>query len=261
MGRGLKLTVACVLLLSSAFAGCLVYDDDPFMEIVDEEYAVDEGTVVDVVCASGDVDITAWTGENVTLHAEVLDQVDVVGTLDAGLLLIETVFGEDAHDVSVQITVQVPVHTFVGNVTTQNGMIQLTGTRGNSTLTSSNGWITVDDVDGFIEATSVNGRIEIHRTTGIRNITATNADINIEVHDLPGNTTITTSNSAIVVNIRRDVDATVRMTTQNGLIDFHEELLTTTLVQTSRVEGVMGEGGDTLTISTVNGDIYFYMLL
>ena len=250
-------------------SGCVDPGAGVERETVDLDHAISLGGQVSVVSENGRIQVRTTNEDRVLVHAvkeswggeSMFDLVDIVFTGDLNDLWVSVEFDPGAQDISVDLTVRVPASAEVVLVSTDNGDIDITGTRGNATLTTLNGWVFADGVRGFLEISTRNGRVEVTDTTGLGNVTAMNGDLRMDVQALKGDVEFRAYNGAISVDVSPDIDADVVITTTNGRIQFHDTVLDASLVLSNRVEGKVGSGGTDLTVTTVNGEIYFYHLL
>jgi DUF4097 and DUF4098 domain-containing protein YvlB len=258
-----------LLVMVMLSSGCVNPEEGVIRDTVDLDHLISDGGRVSIENENGNIQVGTTTGDRVLVEAEKassageaqFDLVDVVFEDDGTDLLLKVVFEPEARGISVNLDVQVPDTARVVLVSSDNGNIDLVGTRGNTTLTTLNGWVTVDGVQGFVEASSSNGRVEVLDTTGVGNVTTSNGDLRLDVRALAGNVTLSAFNGAVSLFVSPAVDADVVITTNNGNIDFHDTVLDTTLVEAKRVEGTVGDGGTDLMVTTTNGDVYFYELL
>ncbi|DAC71905.1 MAG TPA: hypothetical protein DSN98_07980 [Thermoplasmata archaeon] len=232
-------------------------------------YAASEQTILTVTNINGQVEITGWDGGNVTVNAvkkssfgkEELDKIKINVTLIGNHLNIETKYtGLATIQGSVDMTIKVPRTIHIESVTTSNGAIQITDTRGDIKTSSSNGAIIIDTVDGYVSAKTSNGRIEVKGTAGIKNIQTSNGAITVEVADFQDNVSIDTSNGAVAVYLNPSVNATLEMTTSNGKITVEGISLNVELLEEAHVIGSLGSGSRRLDIHTSNGNIQLIKL-
>lgn len=260
--------LSLTLLLALLTSGCVGPNAGSETETIDLDHAISAGGRVSVVTENGNIRVLTTTGDRVLVEAEKVtsagrdqfDLVDVVFVGDGMDLMVQVEFDPEASDISVNLEVRVPEDALVVMASTDNGDIDLVETRGNATLTTSNGWVTVTGVEGFVEISSSNGRVEVMDTVGIGDVTTSNGDLRLDVRALAGDVEVRASNGAISLSVSPDVDADVVITTTNGNIDYHDTVLDATLVEPKRVEGTVGEGGTSMTVTTTNGDVYFYEL-
>jgi hypothetical protein len=141
------------------------------------------------------------------------------------------------NDVSVEWEVQVPrgVHLAARTV---NGAVEATGLAGNVIATTVNGSVQVS-TNGIARASTVNGRIDA---------TLGRADWNDDLE-------FETTNGSVVVTINGDLNAHVSASTVNGSIETDYPLEVRGRFSNRRINGTVGSGGRSLSMSTVNGSI------
>ena len=233
------------------------------------EYEADKNTILKVTNINGKIEINSWDGNTVTLDAEISSnrgndelekiQIDVVESNN--VIDIQTKYlGTGNCKASTDMIIKVPTFVTVDMVTTSNGDIRVSETKGNITAHSSNGGITIVDVDGYVALSSSNGDIEVKGTTGIADLDTSNGDIRVRIFDFQENINIGTSNGDINVYINPSLNATIDMTTSNGQISISGVSLNLTTDEEERKVGNLGGSGNTITITTSNGDIYLYKL-
>jgi hypothetical protein len=249
-----------------ATMGCLT--DDIATEDFDGEYDAPAGTIVTVDNRNGGIEIEAYVGDKVILHAvkrstageDELEEVDIVVTEGTGEIIIETQYSTTNPKVSVNMEIKVPKDVLVDDVHTSNGAIVLRDTVGNTTLDTSNGGITVEGVEGYVWAETSNGAIEIKDTTGIGDVSSSNGAIDVEISGLAGNVNVRTSNGAITARISQSLDADLDIETNNGDVDVHDLAIDDMSATDQHVTGKLGAGGFELEISSSNGNIDLYKL-
>jgi len=233
------------------------------------EYEANENTVLKVTTLNGQIEITAWDGDNVSFNAvkkssfgqEELDNVEINVIESENQIEIEAKYiGQRTTTPSVDMNIKVPRNVTVDSATTSNGAVQISGTKGDVKATSSNGAILIENVDGYVSATTSNGRIEIKGTTGIKDLQSSNLGIYAEVYDFQENISISTSNGGITVYINPSLNADIDMTTSNGQISISGITLNLTTDEEKHKEGTLGDGGNKISIQTSNGGIILYEL-
>jgi len=262
-----KLIIAVIILLlgSVGLTGCIGQASKEF----NEEYETNENTILKVANINGDVEIIRWDGNTVTLDAKIssykgndeLEKIIINVNESYNLIDIETKYlGTGKVEVSTDMIIKVPTLVTVDKVTTSNGDVQISGTKGNTTVHSSNGEITITDVNGYVTASSSNGDIEIKDTTGIADLDTSNGDIYVEIFDFQENISIDSSNGGISIYINPSFNATINMSTSNGQISIAGISLNLTTDEEKYKVGNLGEGGNTITITNSNGNINLYKL-
>jgi len=254
------------LLLIAGFSGCV---GPQVSEHFDESYLVNEHTILKVININGQVEITGWDSRNVTVNAvkhssfgqEELDKIEIDVTTLGNYLTIETKYtGSSILQGSVDYDIKVPRNLSIESVTTSNGAILITNSKGDVTIQSSNGAILVDNVNGYVTAQTSNARIEVRNTIGIGDIHTSNGALTIEVADIRDNVSIDTSNAAINVYLNSSLNATIEMMTSNNRITIEGISVNVTLSEDTHVLGTLGSNGKRIDIHTSNAKIQLFAL-
>ncbi len=254
------------VVLSGCFSGCV---GPGVTDYFNGEYPVDEQTIVSVSNINGQVEITGWSGDNVTVYAvktstlgeEELRNVNISVTQIGNHLEIETKYtGQKFIQAGVEYSIKVPFNTTIGTIITSNGGIQISNTKGDIIASSSNGAIIMENVDGVVSATTSNGHIEILNTTGVSDIRTSNAAITAEVQSIPDDVSIETSNGAVTVYVNPLLNATLEMTTSNAKVKLQDLTLNISLLEDTHVIGTLGVDGQKIDIHTSNANIYLNKL-
>jgi DUF4097 and DUF4098 domain-containing protein YvlB len=141
------------------------------------------------------------------------------------------------NDVVVHWTIKVPAGVlFSGH--TVNGDASAEGMRADADVHTVNGSVRVSTT-GYAEASTVNGSVDA---------TFGRADWSQPLR-------ISTVNGGITLNLPPDLNAEVRAETVNGDIESDFPLTVAGRFNRHRISGVVGKGGRSLHLSTVNGDI------
>jgi hypothetical protein len=262
------LVIAGILtvLLFSGLNGCI---GPVATETITKTYSASDATVLTVSNFNGLVDITGWNGATVMITAVKkssvgqgdLKNINISVTTSDNHLDIRTIYtGLSTSQPSVDMTLKVPYNVTIDTVTTSNGAIRLSGTKGDSVLSTSNGAILVNHVTGFVSAATSNAYIELKGTTGITGAHTSNAAISAEVHAIRGNVSIDTSNAAITVYLNTSLNATVDMATSNAKVTVQGITLNVSLMEETHVIGTLGTDGHKIEVRTSNANMYLYNL-
>jgi hypothetical protein len=254
------------MFLISVLSGCFGPKSTDYFN---EEYEVDENTVLKVATINGQIELNTYDGDKVLVNAvkkssfgqEELDKIEIIVIEDENELDIEVKYmGQRLTIPSVDMNIKVPKNITIDTVTTSNGAIQISGVKGDIIAISSNGAIIIEDILGFVSATTSNGRIEVKETTGIKDLKSSNLGIYAEINDFKENITISTSNGGITAYINPSLNANIEMSTSNGQITISGLSLNLTTSEEKYKVGKLGEGGNNIDIQTSNGNINLYKL-
>jgi hypothetical protein len=145
--------------------------------------------------------------------------------------------GVKKNDVAVRITVELPRSVPV-EASTVNGGLQISG------------------VSAPVEATTVNGRISVITSAGPVNASTVNGSIDAIMETLTsGDVKLTTVNGSVTAGLPRTINANIDAETVNGRVETDFPVKISGKISTRHLRGVIGSGGPTLKLATVNGSI------
>ena len=145
---------------------------------------------------------------------------------------------------------------------TSNGSVEVNGVAGEVVAHTSNGRIRVDNVRGGLQATTSNGGITalVAPNQDVRPIRLESSNGGIDL-TLPANITsgvrANTSNAGITLHMPGPVNARVAARTSNASVSSDFEVRVEGELNKNHMEGVIGNGGPLLDLSTSNGAIRF----
>lgn len=267
MREKIFLTGIITLFFITGLSGCVGPQET---EYFNGSYVVDDQTILTVSNINGQVEITGWDGDNVTINAvkkstfgkEELDKIQINVTKNGNYLNVKTKYsGLSTIQGSVDMNIKVPRTIHIESVTSSNGQIQIQQAKGNISAESSNGGIFIDTVEGYVSAQTSNGQIQVIGTTGIGNLRTSNGPIIAEVDDYLQDITIETSNGAVMISLNPSLNASIEMTTSNSQITIEGISLDIELSETTHVIGSLGTNGHEIDIRTSNGKIQLLKLL
>lgn len=255
-----------VLVAALLLSGCVLalFSEKEEIDLVID---VEEGAVLEVYNRNGSVNISAWDGDHIDLHAvkrstlgSKPDQVEIEVNSVENSIIIETVYLDDRANVSVSFDLKVPSSLSVEMVESSNGSITVKGTTGDLSARTSNGSVELDEINGEVRARSSNGSIKITGTGAVLQAETSNGKVQVELPEINDNISISSSNGSITVYISLHLDAFLMMNTSNGNIAVHNMTVNISRQTDNSFEGAIGEGGHTVTIKTSNGSIDLYPL-
>lgn len=208
---------------------------------------------------NGPIDVVGGSGDSLVIHAEKSwnasdpQQVQIVPVATERGLTVCAVWqardsrcneGGDYHlsgmaknDIAVRFTVQLPRNIPI-DVSTLNGGLQ------------------VENASAPINAKTINGRISVHTTTGPIDAQTVNGSIEAVMQtSLNGDVRLKTVNGSVSVGLPRDINATIDGETITGRVETDFPLRVTGKISPRHLRGTIGNGGPTLSLSTVNGSI------
>jgi hypothetical protein len=155
---------------------------------------------------------------------------------------------------------QIHVQAFRGNLDAQtsNGPIELLDVEGEVKAHSSNGHIRVDGLRGSLDAGTSNSSIhaKLEQASGPVRLESSNGSIEVA---LPPDASVAvranTSNNSITVHAPGTVNARLVARTSNGSITSDSELRMHGEFDRHHMDGLIGNGGPLIDLSTSNGNI------
>jgi len=243
------LAAALLILISVGFSGCINFDDTPsgpeVKSYFEDEYDTDENSILSVSTVNGLISITSWDGEKIALNAtkktrhgeEDLQNAEIVVSKNGDEITIEIQHSMPIRSRAVDLVIKIP-----NNVTVKS-------------VSSTNGAISVENVKGYVEATTTNGGIEIKGTTGIGKLASTNGGISAELFDIKEDIDIENNNGGVTLFINPIINASIQISTTNGGITVEDEFITETESTSNSFNGILGSGGFSINIITMNGGI------
>jgi hypothetical protein len=267
MKQPLLIVGLLAMLLMGVLSGCI---GPVAIETITRTYAATDATIINVSNFNGQVDITGWNGATVVVTAVKkssvgqadLANINISVTASDNHLDIKTIYtGSSTTQPSVDMTLKVPYNVTMNTVTTSNGQIHLSSTRGDTILATSNGAILVNHAIGFVSAATSNAYIEIKGATGITGAHTSNAAISCEVHAIRDNCSIDTSNAAITVYLSPSLNATVDAATSNARVSLQGITLSIQHMEETHIIGTIGTAVHRIEVRTSNANIYLYNLV
>jgi DUF4097 and DUF4098 domain-containing protein YvlB len=157
---------------------------------------------------------------------------------------------------------QIRVQALRGSVDAQtsNGSVELIDVGGDAKVHTSNGQIRTEGLRGALEAETSNGSIHarLEQVPAGRPVRLETSNSSVEL-SLPPNFAndirVSTSNSGITLHMRYQVNARVMARTTNSSISSDFEVKMQGEFSKNRLEGVIGNGGPLIDLSTSNGNI------
>lgn len=254
-----------------------------------------DGAWLGALTANGDVRVTEAEGTGATVHAEVRRgdpanvSFDVLRDGDRITVCavtpdvrrcdhdgISTRSSRDRDRIVVDLHVTVPrsarIRATSGNgdvrvaaaaleakATSGNGSVDVSRVAGRVDASSGNGAVKVEGVGGPVEASSGNGRVEVDTNRGPVSARSGNGDVRVRMATLaePGDMRFSSGNGSVTVWLPADFSGEVEATTGNGRIstDFTVQSRVQGRVRPNRLEGVIGDGGPRIRLSSGNGSI------
>lgn len=148
--------------------------------------------------------------------------------------------GGSTIDGSVELVITVPASAHVKALRTVNGGLEINGLTGPLRASTVNGGIAAHDLGGDAHISTVNGGVRV-------DFTHLDAAANLEFE---------TVNGSIRVGLPADAGARVKGSVVNGHIESDLPLTLQGAIGKRSLNGTIGDGAASLSVSTVNGSIH-----
>jgi hypothetical protein len=123
-------------------------------------------------------------------------------------------------------------------------------------VSTVNGGLEIDGASAPVEASTVNGRIGVNTSNGPVKATTINGNIDANMQWLTsGDVRLTTVNGSVNAGLPPKVNANIDAETVNGRVETHFPVKISGKISTRHLRGVIGTGGPTVRLVTVNGSI------
>jgi len=280
-----NLLIPVLAAASLGLTGCYIGDFDGGMRYHSDfhySFPLSASGTVNVESFNGSIEITGWDENTVEIDGskwgptqQTADslRIDTDHTPDS--ISIRAVRpAEWRSNLGARFEIKIPRGARLDRVVTSNGRIQAEDGAGPARMRTSNGGIRVQNLRGDLEAQTSNGPVELIGVDGTTFLHTSNGRIHAQ--RLGGGVDATTSNGSIELELPAKLTDNVKAHTSNGGITVRlPELAGARLVaQTSNssiqsdfdvrmagelnkhhLEGVIGNGGPLIDLSTSNGAI------
>jgi hypothetical protein len=119
-----------------------------------------------------------------------------------------------------------------------------------------NGDVTAESLNGDAEGVTVNGSVKVSTTgTAIAKTVNGSLDVTMGRAEFPDGAKFSTVNGGIVLRVPSFLNANLKASVQNGSIESDFPISVTGTIDRRKLEGTIGNGGQDLQVSTVNGSI------
>ena len=270
MKKGLVVFSSVILIIG--LSGCIDLSvETPGPEVrgfIYSEYDASDNTILSVSTVNGEISITSWSGENISLNAtkrskygeDDLDKAEIVVSEIGNEITIEIKHVQPIRTRAVDLDIKIPYNVTLKSASSTNGPIEISNSKGNIVLTNTNGPIDVEDVDGYVKATTTNSGIDIAGTTGVDDLISTNGGISAEIFDIEKDVDIQTTNGGVDLYINPTLNSSIQISTTNGGITVVGDFITETESSTKSFKGIIGSSGYNINVVTLNGGIKIYEL-
>jgi hypothetical protein len=252
--------------LSAAAFLCVVATSTAFAQDYQKSYRLNAGDTISVRNVSGDVIVTGYEGDAVTINAfkegRDRDRVEVIDESAAGGVNLSVRYPRDCDcNASVRFELRVPrgVRFNFGKISTASGNIRLKGLSGQVKVNTASGDVLVEDVAGEINASTASGQMNVRNVAGTVSAQSASGDVHVEIARLEGegDMKFSTASGNVDVSLPSSLDANVHLSTVSGTVktNFPLEVKERQNGPGSSAEGQLGSGARRLRISSASGDV------
>ena len=227
-------------------------------KVFDRTVAAQPRGVVDISNVSGKIDVKGWDRPEVSVHAELEDDVERVDVASEGShTTIKVVLPSHSHGGEARLHVQIPKDSEL-NVSAVSADVTASGVLGAQHLSAVSGEVTAELMGGDAEAKTVSGDIKLkgHGQAVRLRISTVSGDVHVD-HGA-GDFEASTVSGALVVSL--DSARAVRAHSTSGDLRFEGKLTRGATLEASSVSGDLNvrasaEGGYEYEASSFSGDI------
>jgi lia operon protein LiaG len=216
-----------------------------------KNYRIGAGGAVNIRNVSGDVTVTGYSGDTITVTAYKegpdRDQVTIEDSSGGNNVDVRARYPENCNcNVSVRFDVKVPsgISYRYDSITSVSGDVNIANVKGDLHVKSVSGDVSVKGTAGAVNAASVSGDVEVE----IQSLEGADGASNMEFNSVSGD---------VDVKLPGNLDANVRMSTLSGELktDFPLQIEEKERGPGRSANGRLGNGSRSLKLSTVSGDI------
>jgi DUF4097 and DUF4098 domain-containing protein YvlB len=224
-------------------------------------YPLKSGGRLLVETFNGSVEVSGWDQETVDISGakygptqEAADALKVSIDNSPDSVSIRVTRPSDRRgNMGARFVIKIPRAAYVDRILTSNGAIRIEDGSGPARLRTSNAEIRVLALRGGVDAQTSNGPVELIDVDGDAKAHTSNGHIRTE--GLRGALEASTSNSGITLHMPYQVNAQIMARTTNSSISSDFEVRMQGEFSKNRLEGVIGNGGPLIDLSTSNGRI------
>ena len=229
-------------------------------------FPLDAGGKLGVETYNGSVEISGWDQNTVDISGTKYGpteqwadsiQVNVEHTPASVTVRVERPSMHRGNQ-GARLVIHAPRTAVVDYATTSNGAIRVTDAAGPARLRTSNGGIRVIGLGGGLEAHTSNGSItaELDKVDREVHVETSNGSIELRLPQrIRESVRAHTSNGGITVRLPEGLDARVSAHTSNAHVTSDFDVRMQGEIGRGQLEGVIGNGGPLLDLSTSNGGI------
>ncbi len=230
---------------------CLLLTISVSAQDFQKNYRVGAGGGVNIRNISGDVTVTGYNGDTITVTAYKegpdRDQVTIEDSSGGNNVDVRARYPENCNcNVSVRFDVKVPsgISYRYDSISSVSGDVQVSSVKGELHAKSVSGDVSVKGAAGAVNAASVSGDVEVE----IQSLEGTDGAGSMEFNSVSGD---------VDVKLPGNLDADVKMSTLSGDLktDFPLQVEEKKHGPGRSANGRLGNGSRNLKLSTVSGDI------
>ncbi|HVF49140.1 MAG TPA: DUF4097 family beta strand repeat-containing protein [Pyrinomonadaceae bacterium] len=213
-----------------------------------KSYASGAGTSVAIANVSGNVHVTGYSGETISVAAyregRDRDLVQVEDLSSGNQIKLRARYPNNCNcDASIRFEVRVPRSTRykLGPLSTASGNVEVRDASGDVTVQTASGNVLIKDVSGAVNAQSASG------------------DVNVEITRIEGAERMSFSTASGNVNVKLpdNPDADIHMSTASGSVrtDFPLDMDRRQYGPGASARGQLGNGTVRIRLSSASGDV------
>jgi DUF4097 and DUF4098 domain-containing protein YvlB len=217
---------------------------------------------------NGEVRISTWKEDKVEIKAlkktnkaaENLQKVKIEVTAAVDSVSVDTVYLKHENTgVSVDYDIKVPEGVNLGELSSVNGNVGITGPFGRVSAETTNGQVHLENASGDLKLETTNGDVKAINVNGPIDAHTTNGSITLELTKLEAEVSAETTNGGITLRLSaiQEINGLLEAETDNGSISF-DFPVTLQSMEKSRhhLRGQVGRGGPRISLKTTNGSIH-----
>jgi len=217
---------------------------------------------------NGEVRVSTWKEDKVEIKAlkktnkaeENLQKVKIEVTSAADSVSVDTVYPKHENTgVTVDYDIKVPEGVNLGELSSVNGSVKITGPFGRVSAETTNGQVHIENASGDLKLETTNGDVKAINVNGPIDAHTTNGSITLELTKLEAEVRAETTNGGITLrlDLTQEINGTLEAETVNGSISLDFPVILQSLEKSRHhLRGQIGRGGPRISLETTNGSIH-----
>jgi DUF4097 and DUF4098 domain-containing protein YvlB len=158
----------------------------------------------------------------------------------------------------VDYDVKVPEGVNLGELSSVNGNVGITGPFGRVSAETTNGQVHLENASGDLDLETTNGDVKAINVNGSIDAHTTNGSITLELTKLEAEVSAETTNGGITLRFTtQEINGLLDAETVNGSITFDVPVTLQSLEKSRHhLRGQVGRGGPRISLKTTNGSIH-----